>query len=151
MKCVDARRTNRQILRHEAGNYRPIGRIRSADAPKYMKFKDKYRKKDYVIKNECACCGKTLDNNWKRFKKYGNYCFNCDLKSEIISKIRGKLVFIERFKDNTNCKKDVLIIENEINLLKEKLVKRFNILFDDEIKKAPIEFIESLIKQSIWK
>ena len=120
----------------------------SADAPNNMKFKDKYRKKDYVIKNNCACCGKDMENNWDHFLKYGNYCFKCDLKAEIISKIRGKLTFIDRFKDNINCKKDILIIENEINILKEKLVKRFNIYFDEEIKKAPIEFIESLIKQS---
>ena len=112
-----------------------------------MKFKDKYRKKDYVIKNNCACCGGVLKNNWEYFKKYGNYCFKCDLKSMIISKIRGKIDFIKTFKDNEKYKRDVEIIENEIELLKKKLFARFNISFDNEIRESPIEFIESLLQQ----
>jgi len=114
-------------------------------------MKENYKEKDYIIKDHCAVCGKKIKNNWQRFQKYGNYCFNCDLKCLLISKIRGKISFINKFKRNKKYTSDVKAIKKEIKILKKQLAKKFDVYFDIEIRKMPIEFIESILLESISK
>lgn len=110
---------------------------------------ENYKEKNYKIKNFCASCGIPIKNNWERFQKYGNYCFNCDLKALLISKIRGKISFINKYERNKKYAGDIKIIKKEINKLKKQLVKKFDIYFDVEIRKMPIEFIESILLENI--
>jgi len=116
-----------------------------------MKKEIRYYKNRYIIKNKCAWCGKKIKNNWERFKKFGNCCYNCDLKFLIITQIRGKIVFMNFLKNKKAPKKEIIIIENKIADLKKKLVKKYKTNFNEEIKEIPFEFIEKLFKERIKK
>ena len=42
--------------------------------------KIEFKPEQFIIKNKCAKCGESFENNWKRFWLNGNFCWKCSIK-----------------------------------------------------------------------